>query len=613
MNKSISQAVSKGLVLLALASAGHTAYAATGGVAYRVAWGSTDNRYHIYMKPSSTPSPDLSMTGQVTLRVPHSTGANAFTATNVQAKANTIWSLSSTVPAPTEDTSVDYLSFTYSPIDVKAMAFQADTEQEVFSFKNTGPCTGDVTLMDNNSDPFNQPPSNPTNSAGTNPGNQFANAGWGTTDDNDYTGNYGGAASCSSGSTAAASAQADSYPIPQDSIAVSLGVLANDNVPSGQTVTIAITTAAAHGTAVAKGSFVEYTPTAGYSGADSFTYSITDANGVTTSSNVSLTVQASSTGGGSAAPANPQANNLYYRIGWNSADQRYHVFMYPGSVPSTNESLSGQVTLKVPDAAAFQATDIQSPLSGVTWSQSSAVKMPTEDASSDYLSFTFNTSNPGAFNWTAGTELEVFSFADKNTCSGQALTLLENASDPFNQPPSNPSNSAGTNPGNSFSNLGWGASDANDYAGNYGSPAVCSLPPPVAAASAQADKYTVTQDGGAASFDILSNDSVPSGQNVTLAIVTPPTNGKAVVNGNQVTYTPNAGYSGTDSFKYGITDANGAETEATVSITVQAKGTGGGTTASRVAVPTLSEWAQILLSVLLGAVALGRVVRKPQV
>ena len=62
----------------------------------------------------------------------------------------------------------------------------------------------------------------------------------------------------------------------------------------------------------------------------------------------------------------------------------------------------------------------------------------------------------------------MFSFANTGACLG-GVALLDNAHDPFNTQP----NSVNTNPGNQFANLGWGAADANNYAGNYGCPALC--------------------------------------------------------------------------------------------------------------------------------------------
>jgi hypothetical protein len=350
-----------------------TAWAADGGVTYRIAWDADAARYRVFLRASSTPSPDLSLTAQVTLRVPHGTGANQFRITDLQSKPGTTWALGSLVTAPIENPSVDYLSFGFTPIDVKAFAFKAGEEQEAFSFKNTGPCIGAVELMDNATDPFNQPPANPKNSTNTNPNNQFANTGWGSSDDNDYLGNTGSAASCA-----------------------------------------------------------------------------VDCN---------------------AAPPAILPNSVYYKINWEQTDQRYHVYMHPGSMPAPNMSLTSQVTLKLPHASgadSFNVANISTPLSGITWTANSRVNAPKEDTTADYLSFTMTPSNPQAFTWQSGKALEVFSFANTGACLG-AVTLMNNTSDPFNTVP----NSMDTNPGNQFTNLGWGSSDANNYAGNYGCPAVC--------------------------------------------------------------------------------------------------------------------------------------------
>jgi len=59
------------LAFLLLLQLSAVALASDGGVAYRVAWDATHERYRVYLRPSSTPSPDLSLTGQITLRVPH--------------------------------------------------------------------------------------------------------------------------------------------------------------------------------------------------------------------------------------------------------------------------------------------------------------------------------------------------------------------------------------------------------------------------------------------------------------------------------------------------------------------------------------------------------------
>ena len=921
MNKSISQAVSKGLVALAMMQAGQAAFAATGGVEYRVAWDSADSRYHVYMRPTSTPLPqDISMTGQVTLRVPHATGTDKFTVVSIAPKTNTSWSLSSDVPSPEEDTSVDYLSFTYTPINVKAFAFQAGVETEAFSFTTKGACVEGVELMDNQNDPFNQPPANPDNSAGTNPGNQFANTGWGVTDDNDYIGNYGGPVTCSStvntpptaandtattnaetavtidvigndtdadgdalsimsvtngshgtvavngtqlvytpasgfsgsdsftytvsdgkdtatatvnvtveastasntapvavndsastqfatpatinvlandtdadadtlsitsvtngshgtvaingtqlvytpasgfsgpdsftytisdgkdtatatvnvtveastasntapvavddsastqfatpitinvlandtdadadtlsitsvtnGSNGTAvvdqgkivytpadgfkgsdsftytisdgkdsatasvnmtvqadlDAQDDDFAVDPDSTVNTFDVLGNDTLPNGQNVTIEILAQPMHGSVSIQDGKILYVPHSGYSGADSITYQITDERGYTTQARIAIKVGTSTEACGT-APDAPQANSVYYRVGWSNTDQRYHVYMYPGDMPSPNQLVGAQVTLKVPHATGsdkFTPTGLQSAFTGLAWSNTSTVPAPTEDTASDYLSFTPTISDAQAMQWTAGAEVEVFSFANSGACLG-GINLIDNQNDPFNQPVDNPNNSVGTNPGNSLTNLGWGTADADNYAGNYGCAAVC-VPPPLDTdgdglldsdeillgtdpMEQDSDGDTVRDDeevGGDVSnpldtdgdgiINALDGDddgdgilSFWEGYNKPLPSVdtdndgTPDYLDKDDDNDGIQTRDENADPN-TDGKPDDAADADGDNIPDYLDASTIAPPPPG----KSVAVPTLTEWAQILLSLLLGAVAVLR-------
>lgn len=695
MKKSIRQAVSRGVALLVLLPAAHTAFAGAGSVEYRVAWDNADSRYHVYMRPTTAPSPDLSMTGQVTLRVPHATGTSKFTVTDIKPKAGTTWSLSSEVFGPSEDKAIDYLSFSFMPIDVRAFAFKAGVEQEAFSFKNTGPCMGSVALMNNNTDPFNQPPDAPNNSAGTNPGNQFANAGWGATDDNDYSGNYGTAAECggttiintapvankdtattsadkavtidvlkndsdadgdtlviasftqgSKGSvkqsgnnliytpTADATgtdtftytiadpdgakstgtvsvtlttvtpppeelvAQTDSFDVQATTGGITLDALANDTIPAGQSVTLTVVGAPKHGTATVVNNKIVFIPTAGYSGTDTLTYRITDAAGKQTEASITLTIKAATPPPDTCAtpPANPVDNKAYYRINWSATDQRYHVYMYASSVPSPNNLTSAQITLKAPigkDAAAFTPTDVQSAFTGLSWSNNSSVHAPTEDTAASYLSFTPAISNAKAMPWQAGTEIEVFSFANKGACLG-SVSLLENATDAFNQPADAPNNSVGTNPGNSLVNLGWGSMDTDNYAGNYGCPATCSTDTTSKDSDADgltdAEEATLGTNPNSNDTDgdsILDKDEIGSTLSKALD-----TDGDGVINALDKD-DDNDGIP--TSAEKGDANANGNPDHLEKPTTPTVKS---------VAVPTLTQWAQLLLSVLLGAVAL---------
>src|SRR5207244_8796525 len=65
----------------------------------------------------------------------------------------------------------------------------------------------------------------------------------------------------------------DSFTVAFNSVGNPLDVLANDSDPDGDALSITSAGAPQHGTAVISGTRVVYTPAAGYSGSDAFSYS----------------------------------------------------------------------------------------------------------------------------------------------------------------------------------------------------------------------------------------------------------------------------------------------------------------------------------------------------
>jgi hypothetical protein len=82
------------------------------------------------------------------------------------------------------------------------------------------------------------------------------------------------------------------------------------------------------------------------------------------------------------------------------------------------------------------------------------------------------------------------------------------------------------------------------------------------------DAFTVFSDSADNALDVLTGDSDPDGDGLILAEVSDPPNGAAIANGENVLYTPQAGFSGQDTFTYTITDEHGGEATATVTVTV---------------------------------------------
>ena len=86
--------------------------------------------------------------------------------------------------------------------------------------------------------------------------------------------------------------------------------------------------------------------------------------------------------------------------------------------------------------------------------------------------------------------------------------------------------------------------------------------------TAVADAYTINADSGATLLDVLVNDSDPDGDALKIVSVTAPAHGTATVSGGRISYTPAAGYGGTDSLTYTIADPKGLTSTAPVTITI---------------------------------------------
>lgn len=179
------------LIILGLSVATNSALADP-VLEYKLALADDGKSYEVWMKPSLTPKPNISLTGQITLKVPH---AANFKPTDVVAGVEgTDWIEASRVDAPKEDPKHDYISFSYIGAQGNSSqnyAWAADEELLVFSFANEKGCVNGLSIMQNN-DPFNIP----NNSQQTNPGNQFTNLGWGAVGENNFKGVYGDSPKC---------------------------------------------------------------------------------------------------------------------------------------------------------------------------------------------------------------------------------------------------------------------------------------------------------------------------------------------------------------------------------------------------------------------------------
>jgi YD repeat-containing protein len=107
-------------------------------------------------------------------------------------------------------------------------------------------------------------------------------------------------------------ANTDSITTGYNQAAANITVLSNDTDADGDTLTITSATNGSHGAVtVNSGATVTYTPTSGYSGSDSFTYTISDGHGGTATGTVNVTVNAPSNSAPTANDDFPTASATY--------------------------------------------------------------------------------------------------------------------------------------------------------------------------------------------------------------------------------------------------------------------------------------------------------------
>ena len=101
----------------------------------------------------------------------------------------------------------------------------------------------------------------------------------------------------------------------------------------------------------------------------------------------------------------------------------------------------------------------------------------------------------------------------------------------------------------------------------------------IQAAPVATNDTSSVQANRSVTINVIANDRSEGGtlDNASISIVSGPAHGTAAVANGSVTYTPNAGYSGSDSFQYSVRDNLGTVSNAaTVSVQVTASPAGGG-------------------------------------
>lgn len=132
--------------------------------------------YQVVARPDATFSApnNIVTSGQITPKVP----TGGFAAANLANLAGT-WTLNPMAVAPVENPTFDYIFIGWQGSPA-SLTLEEGVELPLFSFKNTGACTGEMVLYENGSDPFAFP-----NNFGIDPAISFIAFG-----QDIYTGNY---------------------------------------------------------------------------------------------------------------------------------------------------------------------------------------------------------------------------------------------------------------------------------------------------------------------------------------------------------------------------------------------------------------------------------------
>ncbi len=353
---------------------------------------------------------------------------------------------------------------------------------------------------------------------------------------------------------------------------VTIAVLGNDtsNSGSGQ-LTITSVGNPQNGSAQIVNGQIVYTPNAGFAGTDTFTYTITDSNGLTETATVSVTVEA----------VRPVAQNDTATTASGTA------VTLPVLGNDTSNSGSGQLTI----------TSVGTPQNGTaSIVNGQIVYTPNAGfAGTDSFTYTITDSNGETATATATVTVNAPDNVDP-IAQNDSATTPENTAVTLNVLGNDATNSGSgqltiinvSNPQNGSvqivngqivytPNTGFTGTDSFTYTirDSNGETATATAVVTVEAADdvmpdAENDSAT-TPEGTAVTIDALNNDTSNSGSGqLTITNVANPQNGTAAIVGGQIVYTPNTGFTGTDSFTYTITDSNGLTETATITVTVEA-------------------------------------------
>ena len=364
--------------------------------------------------------------------------------------------------------------------------------------------------------------------------------------------------------------------------AVVLDVLANDTDPNtAQQLVVQSTTAPAHGTVtVEPDGTLRYTPVAGYAGPDSFGYTVSDGTSTATAS-VTLTVTAgtpvavddsATTAADTAVTVDVLANDaasLPLSVVESSITT-------PVSTPAVGPPgpAAGTATLNADDTITFTPYDGFVGTAAFTYNVTDGSSTAATPAT---VRITVLNAPPVAVDDDVAVSRDPAQPLDVLTndtdANGDVLTITSAVATASGASAVVEAGTGGApdrilyTPAAGFTGTDEVSYTVSDGRGGTAS-AVVTVTVENTAPTAQPDSASPLS-AGPVSVPVLGNDTDAEGDPLTVSAVTDPAGGSAVIEADgTVTYTPDTGFTGTDTFTYTVTDGYGGNDSALVTVTV---------------------------------------------
>lgn len=349
----------------------------------------------------------------------------------------------------------------------------------------------------------------------------------------------------------------DTANIPHNT-ATAINVLQNDTYNNLAT-TINFTQNPANGTLSINGSNqVVFTPTNGFTGSDTFKYTLTNANGTSTTA-ATVTVNVAPRANNDTATAN---QNVATAISVLSND----VTSGATTVNITQNPANGTATVNGSGQIVYTSTGSFTGANTIKYTITSVHGTSTE------ATVTVNVVPPVpvAVNDTASTlqnQAVTINVLNNDTINGLATTI--NLTQGSGGTASLNSNQVVFTPTTGFlGNAVFTYTLTNANGTSTSATVTINVTAPIAP-TAVADSYPVNMTVYT-DLNVLSNDNLGSATSVTAINTTTPGHGTVTVNANNtLRYTPTAGYAGSDSFTYRFSTVYGTTSYVTVSLVVQ--------------------------------------------